>query len=111
MSKRDYYDVLGVSKSATKEEIRKAYRTLSKKFHPDLNKEADAELKFKEVTEAFEVLSDENKRAEYELFGHNGPAARCAGFGGVAGEGFGFEDLVSTLLDGSESRRYPNAPQ
>ena len=55
MSKRDYYEVLGVAKSASKDEIRKAYRKLSKKYHPDLNKEADAEDKFKEVTEAYEI--------------------------------------------------------
>lgn len=62
MSKRDYYDVLGLSKSASKDEIRKAYRGLSKKYHPDLNKAADAEEKFKEATEAYEVLSDDSKK-------------------------------------------------
>ncbi len=113
MSKRDYYDVLGVSKSATKEEIRKAYRTLSKKFHPDLNKEADAETKFKEATEAFEILSDENKRAEYDQYGHSGPGQGFGGFGGGGGgaDGFGFEDIFSTFFGGSGRRRDPNAPQ
>lgn len=112
MSKRDYYDVLGVSKSATKEEIRKAYRSLSKKYHPDLNKEADAETKFKEATEAFEVLSDETKRAEYDQYGHNGPGQGFGGFGGGGGaDGFGFEDIFSTFFGGSGRRRDPNAPQ
>ena len=111
MSKRDYYDVLGVSKSATKEEIRKAYRKLSKQYHPDLNKEADAEVKFKEVTEAFEVLSDENKRASYDQYGHEGPSQGFGGFGGGGAEGFGFEDIFSTFFGGSARRRDPNAPQ
>ncbi|AXH98964.1 molecular chaperone DnaJ [Sporosarcina sp. PTS2304] len=111
MSKRDYYDVLGVSKSATKEEIRKAYRKLSKQYHPDLNKAEDAEVKFKEVTEAFEVLSDENKRAEYDQYGHAGPSQGFGGFGGGGGEGFGFEDIFSTFFGGSGRRRDPNAPQ
>lgn len=112
MSKRDYYEVLGVSESATKEEIRKAYRSLSKKFHPDLNKEADAETKFKEVTEAFEILSDESKRAEYDQYGHSGPGQGFGGFGGGGGaEGFGFEDIFSTFFGGSGRRRDPNAPQ
>lgn len=111
MSKRDYYDVLGVSKTATKEEIRKAYRKLSKQYHPDLNKEADAEEKFKEVTEAFEVLSDEEKRANYDRFGHAGPNQGFGGFGGGGAEGFGFEDIFSTFFGGSARRRDPNAPQ
>lgn len=113
MSKRDYYDVLGVSKDASKEEIRKAYRKLSKQYHPDLNKEADAEEKFKEVTEAFEVLSDEEKRANYDQFGHEGPGQGFGGFGGFGGggQGFGFEDIFSSFFGGSARRRDPNAPQ
>lgn len=114
MSKRDYYEVLGVSKSATKEEIRKAYRKLSKQYHPDLNKEPGAEEKFKEVTEAFETLSDETKRAQYDQYGHADPNQGFGGFGGFNGggaDGFGFEDIFSTFFGGSTRRRDPNAPR
>lgn len=112
MSKRDYYEILGVSKSATKDEIRKAYRKLSKKYHPDLNKEADAEEKFKEATEAFEVLSDENKRANYDQFGHAGPNQGFGGGGGgFGGDGFGFEDIFSSFFGGGARRQDPNAPR
>ncbi len=65
-TKRDYYEVLGLSKGASEDEIKKAYRKLSKKYHPDINKEADAEEKFKEVSEAYEILSDPQKRAAYD---------------------------------------------
>ncbi|KXH87395.1 molecular chaperone DnaJ [Sporosarcina sp. HYO08] len=114
MSKRDYYEVLGLTKSATKEEIRKAYRSLSKKYHPDLNKEAGAEEKFKEVTEAYEVLSDDQKKAQYDQFGHADPNQGFGGFGGFGGgaESFGFEDIFSTFFGGGNTRRRdPNAPR
>ncbi|MFB6469404.1 molecular chaperone DnaJ [Cytobacillus sp. Hz8] len=113
MSKRDYYEVLGVSKTASKDEIKKAYRKLSKQYHPDINKEPDAEEKFKEVKEAYEVLSDDQKRAQYDQFGHTDPNQ---GFGGFGGEGDfggfgGFEDIFSTFFGGGSRRRDPNAPR
>lgn len=114
MAKRDYYEVLGVSKNATKEEIKKAYRKLSKKYHPDINKDPDAPEKFKEVKEAYEVLSDDTKRAQYDRYGH---AGATQGFGGFNGEefeadfgGFGFDDLFSSIFGGGR-RRDPNAPR
>ena len=102
---------LVLSKSASKDEIRKAYRTLSKKYHPDLNKAADAEDKFKEVTEAYEVLSDDTKKANYDQFGHADPNQGFGGFGGGGADGFGFEDIFSTFFGGNTRRRDPNAPR
>ncbi|MCK1998957.1 molecular chaperone DnaJ [Psychrobacillus psychrodurans] len=112
MNKRDYYEVLGISKSATQDEIKKAYRKLSKQFHPDINKEAGAEDKFKEISEAYEVLSDEQKRSSYDQFGHAGPNQGFGGFGGSA-DGFGFEDIFSSFFGGGggSRRRDPNAPR
>ncbi|WP_102026976.1 molecular chaperone DnaJ [Salirhabdus sp. Marseille-P4669] len=110
MSKRDYYEVLGVSKDAPKEEIKKAYRKLARKYHPDVNKEPDAADKFKEVKEAYEVLNNEQKRAQYDQFGHDGPNAQ--GFGGFDTEGFGgFGDIFDMFFGGGGRRRDPNAPR
>ncbi|MDQ0213932.1 molecular chaperone DnaJ [Oikeobacillus pervagus] len=109
MSKRDYYEVLGLGKNASKDEIKKAYRKLSKKYHPDINKEAGAEEKFKEIAEAYEVLSDEQKKAQYDQFGHTDPNQ---GFGGFGGSGFGgFEDIFNSFFGGGGRRRDPNAPR
>lgn len=90
-NKRDYYEVLGIHKDASEADIKKAYRTLAKKFHPDINKEAGADVKFKEVQEAYEVLSDASKRATYDQFGHAGMEG-AGGFGGGFNGG-GFDDL------------------
>ncbi len=89
-TKRDYYEVLGVPKDADASTIKKAYRKLAMKYHPDVNKEAGAEEKFKEINEANEVLSDSDKRAKYDRFGHDG----VNGQGGFGRGGFGgFEDI------------------
>jgi len=88
----DYYDVLGVSKGADENEIKRAYRQLARKHHPDVaDDKVNAETKFKEINEAYEVLSDPNKRANYDRFGHAGAnGADFGGFGGFSGgEGFG----------------------
>ena len=104
MAKRDYYEVLGVSKSATGDEIKKAYRRLAMKFHPDRNKDDadEAEKKFKEAKEAYEVLKDSDKRATYDQFGHDGLRAGPGGPGGFSAEGFGdiFGDVFGDIFGG-----------
>lgn len=111
MSKRDYYDVLGVDKNATKQDIRKAYRALARKYHPDVNKEDDAQAKFIEAKEAYEVLSDDQKRAQYDQFGHAGAQGQgFGGFGGGAQDFSGFGDIFDMFFGGGR-RSDPNAPQ
>lgn len=89
MEKRDYYEVLGVNKNADEREIKKAYRKLAKQYHPDVNKEADAEKKFKEVQEAYEILSDSSKRSAYDQYGHAGTEGfNPGGAGGFSGFDF-----------------------
>lgn len=108
MSKRDYYDVLGVEQGASEQEIKKAYRKLARQYHPDVNKAEDAEEKFKEVKEAYDVLSDSQKRAHYDQFGHQDPNQ---GFGGAgAGDFNGFGDIFDMFFGGG-GRRDPNAPR
>jgi molecular chaperone DnaJ len=115
--KRDYYEVLGVSRTASQAEIKKGYRAKAKLYHPDISKDADAEVKFKEVNEAFEVLSNEDSRSAYDRFGHAGVNGN-GGFGGDPFGGFGaqgspFGDIFETFfgggMGGSQSRA--RAPQ
>lgn len=99
MSKRDYYEVLGLSKGASDDEIKRAYRKMAKKYHPDVNKESGAEEKFKEVNEAYEVLSDPQKKATYDQFGHAGMDG--ANFGGSGFGGFeDFGDIFGSFFGG-----------
>jgi molecular chaperone DnaJ len=104
MAKRDYYEVLGVGRSANPEDIKKAYRTMAKKYHPDANPgDKTAEEKFKEVNEAYEVLRDEQKRRAYDQFGHAGVGSAARPGGGASAGYAGFsdvEDLFSDIFDG-----------
>ena len=118
-NKRDYYEVLGVSKTASAEEIKKAYRSLAKKYHPDMNPgDKEAEVKFKEANEAYEVLSDEDKRAKYDQYGHAafdpsmGGGSGFGGFGGFGGADFDFGDIFSSFFGGGggSSRTSRNMP-
>lgn len=95
MAKRDYYEILGISKTANDDEIKKAYRSLAKKYHPDVSKDPNATEKFKEIQEAYEVISDSKKRAQYDQFGHDAPnLGGGAGFGGFGS----FDDIISQMF-------------
>lgn len=119
--KRDYYEVLGVDKSASEDEIKKAYRKAAKQYHPDLHPgDKEAEEKFKEANEAYEVLSDAEKKAKYDRFGHAGVdpsyGAGQGGYGGFNGQGFDFDlgDIFSNIFGGGfggGGASNPNAPQ
>ena len=99
MAKRDYYEVLGCSKKATEDQIKKAYRTIAIKYHPDRNPgNKEAEEKFKEAAEAYSVLSDQQKRQQYDQFGFDGPNMG-GGFGGFGGGGFSMDDIFSMFGD------------
>ena len=116
--KRDYYEVLGISKDADDAAIKKAYRQLAKKYHPDMNPgDKEAEKKFKEASEAYAVLSDAEKRRQYDQFGH---AAFEGGAGGAGAGGFDFDfgdmgdifgDLFGGMFGGGGSRRNSNGPR
>ena len=110
MEKKDYYDILGVSKDASAQEIKRAYRRLAKKYHPDHNSDPDAEKKFKEVREAYEVLSDENKRKAYDTYGHAAtdgfnPFAGGSGFSGFGDMPFDVNDIFETFFGGGFSSK------
>lgn len=115
-NKRDFYEVLGVNKNSSADEIKRAYRKLAKKYHPDVNKEADAEEKFKEVQEAYDVLSDANKKAAYDRYGHAafdqtaGGAGGFGGFNGGFGDFGGFEDIFSSFFGGGQTRTRRSGP-
>ena len=121
-NKRDYYEVLGISKDATEADIKKAYRKMAAKYHPDVNHESDAEERFKEINEANEILSDPDKRSKYDQFGFAGVDPNFnpnmggfgGGFGGGGFSGFGgfgdLGDIFGNIFGGGRSQRNPNAP-
>ncbi|MFD1318772.1 molecular chaperone DnaJ [Loigolactobacillus zhaoyuanensis] len=121
MADKDYYETLGVSRDASQDEIKRAYRKLSKKYHPDLNKAPDAEQKFKDISEAYEVIGDADKRAQYDQYGSAGPQQQGGfgggqGFGGFGGGqsfgGGGFDDIFSQFFGGGGGQQAnPNAPR
>ncbi|MEN6413313.1 MAG: molecular chaperone DnaJ [Veillonellales bacterium] len=105
MSKRDYYEVLGVAKTASDEEVKKAFRKMARKYHPDVNRDDPkaAEEKFKEVNEAYEVLSNAERRAQYDQFGHaafDGTGGGQSGFGGFSSAGGGINDIFDMFFGG-----------
>ncbi len=116
MAKRDYYEVLGVNRDASSEDIKKAYRRLARQYHPDFNPDNKlAERKFKEVKEAYDVLSDPQKRENYDRFGHEDPMG--GGFGGAQNgfgfdfSGFGVEDIFDSFFGGGFTRRRSSGPE
>ncbi len=117
--KHDYYEVLGISRSASAEEIKRAFRNLARRYHPDVNKSPDAEPKFKEINEAYEILSDSNKRKAYDTYGHNAGVGAAGGPGGFGGgsAGFGGSGGLNDIFDlfvnmgGGRSAVNANAPE
>jgi molecular chaperone DnaJ len=119
-NKRDFYEILGVSKNASKDDIKAAYRKLAKQYHPDINKAPDAEKKFKEVQEAYDVLFDDQKKAAYDQFGHaafdqnaGGNPFQGGGFGGFSGfQDVDMGDIFGSFFGGGQRRsRQPSGPK
>jgi molecular chaperone DnaJ len=106
-AKRDYYEVLGVSRGASEQEIKRKFREQARKFHPDVNKAPDAEARFKEINEAYEVLSDQRKRAAYDRYGHSGQGAGIGDFGDLGG----FADIFETFFGAGTRRGAYHGPQ
>ncbi len=114
MAKRDYYEVLGVERTADKEAIKKSFRRLAQTYHPDINKSPEAEALFKEINEAYQVLSDDQKRAAYDRFGHAGvqsPGMGGADFGGFGDFGSIFEELFSGIAGQAQTGRSRRQPK
>jgi molecular chaperone DnaJ len=114
MAKSDFYEVLGVAKNASDDDIKKAYRKLAMKFHPDRNPDSkQAEEKFKQAKEAYEILSDADKRGAYDRYGHAGVDPNAAGMGGAGGAPFGdaFGDIFGEIFGGGGGRRGGGGPQ
>ena len=118
MSERDYYEILGVPRNASSDDLKSAFRRLARQYHPDVNKEPDAEERFKEINEAYAILSDENKRAAYDRFGHAGVRGQAGA--GYTGDFSDFADIFGDLGDlfnfggfgfGRSSARSRNAPR
>lgn len=107
VTKRDYYDVLGVARSASEVEIKRAFRNLARKYHPDVNKDSDAEARFKEISEAYEVLSDPQKRSMYDRYGHSGGQGGFEGFTDFGG----FADIFESFFGGGSRRSGHRGPQ
>src|SRR6056297_2460859 len=100
MAKKDYYEVLGVSRDASQDEIKKAYRKMALKYHPDKNPDdKEAEQKFKDAAEAYEVLGNEEKRKRYDQFGHDGLRGGSEGFGQGFGGGMSMDDIFEQFGD------------
>lgn len=109
-SKRDYYEILGVERDASKDELKKAYRRKARQYHPDVNNESGADDLFKEINEAYEVLSNESTRAAYDRFGHAGVQGAGSGFGDFSGFG-GVADIFEDFFGGFTGRRQRSGPR
>ncbi|GMQ78270.1 MAG: molecular chaperone DnaJ [Anaerolineae bacterium] len=109
-SKRDYYEILGVDRSATKEQLKKAYRRKAREYHPDVNNNSGSDERFKEINEAYEVLSNESTRAAYDRFGHAGVQGAGAGFQDFSGFG-GVADIFEEFFGGFSGRRRRTGPR